>query len=284
MPVVPMIELLNEAYKKGYALGAFNVNNLEMVQAVIEVAEEENSPVIVQAAPSELEYAGWNVLPGMVRSIADNHGVILALHLDHGKTFDDAIRSIRSGLTSVMIDCSTLPFRDNVAQTREIVRVAHAVGVTVEAELGRIGGEEFDIRNSSPDAFMTDPEEARSFVEETDVDTLAIAIGTAHGLYKHEPRLDFDRLDRINKLLGMPLVLHGGTGLSEADIKKAVSLGVAKLNISTASREALIRNFMEFCSEHPENLDLMKVMGHAKESMKKVVRSVIRMLGSDNKV
>ncbi|HHV63343.1 MAG TPA: class II fructose-bisphosphate aldolase [Firmicutes bacterium] len=284
MPAVPMIELLNEAYKGGYALGAFNVNNLEMVQAVIEVAEEERSPVIIQAAPSELEYAGWNVLPGIVKSVAEDHGVTFALHLDHGRTFDDAIRSIRSGLTSVMIDCSTLPLRDNIAQTREIVKVAHAVGVTVEAELGRIGGEEFDIRNSSPDAFMTDPEEARNFVEETGVDTLAVAIGTAHGLYKYEPRLDFDRLDKINRLLGIPLVLHGGTGLPEQDIKRAVSLGVAKLNISTASREAFIRNFVEFSSRYPENLDLMKTMGHAKESMKRVVRSVIRMLGSSNRV
>ena len=196
---------------------------MEIVQAIIQAAELERSPVIMQASQGAIRYAGLEYITGMVRIAAENSTVPVALHLDHGTDFDQVIKCIRSGFTSVMFDGSQLPLEENIATTKKILEIARPIGVSVEAELGKIGGTEDDIHVS--EAAYTDPEEARYFVEQTGVRSLAVAIGTAHGQYKGEPRLDFDRLAAIQRLVNIPIVLHGSSGVPDEAVRKAISWG-----------------------------------------------------------
>ncbi len=189
--LVPMIDLLNAANQGGYAVGAFNVNNLEMIEGILQTAAELKSPVIIATAPGEVNYARPEVLRTLTATIADELGVTCAIHLDHGDSFETAMRCIRAGYTSVMFDGSGLPFEENIAKTAEVVRAAHAVGVTVEGEIGQLMGYEDGVQISEYEASLSDPVEAVAFVERTGVDTLAVSIGTAHGFYKLEPKLDF---------------------------------------------------------------------------------------------
>ncbi|HSH36540.1 ketose-bisphosphate aldolase, partial [Schnuerera sp.] len=216
-------EILQDAHKNNYAVGAFNVNNMEIVQAIIEAAEETNSPVILQASQGGLKYAGVEYIAALGRLAAEKAKVPVALHLDHGTDFDQVMLCIRHGFSSVMIDGSRFDLEGNIAITKKVIEVAHAVGVSVEAELGKIGGTEDDIVVDEREATFTDPNEAKKFVDETDVDYLAIAVGTAHGVYKGEPKLDFDRIKTIKEKLNIPLVLHGSSGVPKEAIEKAVS-------------------------------------------------------------
>ncbi|MEG1993655.1 MAG: class II fructose-1,6-bisphosphate aldolase [Oscillospiraceae bacterium] len=276
--------ILQAAHKGGYAVGAFNVNNMEIVQSIIEAAEELKSPVILAASEGAIKYAGGKYLAALVRLAAEEASVPVSLHLDHGTSFDKIIGCIRNGWTSVMIDGSHFPLEENIAVTKEIVNIAHAVGVSVEAELGRLSGIEDNISVEEKDSIYTNPQEAVTFVKETGVDSLAIAIGTAHGKYKGVPKLDFDRLVEIKKLLDMPIVLHGASGIPEEDIKKAVKLGVNKINIDTDVRQAFTDGVHEAFAENPDVFDPRKILGPAKKHMKAVVMEKIKMFGSDNKV
>ncbi|MBU5436754.1 class II fructose-1,6-bisphosphate aldolase [Tissierella sp. MSJ-40] len=273
-------ELLQDAHKNGYAVGAFNVNNMEIVQAIIEAAEETNSPVILQASQGGIKYAGIEYISNLGKVAARKAKVPVAIHLDHGTDFDQVMLCIRHGFTSVMIDGSRFPLEENIAYTKKVIEVAHAVGVSVEAELGKIGGTEDHITVDEKDATFTDPQEALRFVKETDVDYLAIAVGTAHGVYTGEPKLDFDRIKTIKELLNIPLVLHGSSGVPEESIKKAVSLGINKINIDTDIRMAFAEAVKEFITNNPESIDPRKILGPAKEAMKEVIKEKLHIFGS----
>ena len=276
-------QILDHAHKNNYAVGAFNVSNLEILQAVIKGAEEENSPVIIQTSEGAIAYAGLEELSSMVRLAAKNAKVPVALHLDHGTTYETVIGCVAGGYTSVMIDGSHHDLQGNIDVTKEIVKVAHAAGVSVEAELGRLSGVEDQISVSERDAIYTNPEEAAKFVKETGVDSLAIAIGTAHGKYKGKPVLDFDRLQTIKKSLDMPIVLHGASGIEEDDLKKAVSLGVNKINIDTDLRVAFASAVKNVFEEKDSEFDPRKICGPAKTAITNVVKTKIKMFGSSNK-
>lgn len=273
-------EILQDAHKNNYAVGAFNVNNMEIVQAIIEAAEETNSPVILQASQGGIKYAGVEYIAKLGRLAAEKAKVPVAVHLDHGTDFDQVMLCIRHGFTSVMIDGSRFDLEGNIGITKKVIEVAHAVGVSVEAELGKIGGTEDDITVDERDATFTDPKEAKKFVEETNVDSLAIAVGTAHGPYKGEPKIDFDRIKAIKELLNIPLVLHGSSGVPADSIEKAVSLGINKINIDTDLRIAFTSAIKDFIAENPDNIDPRKVLGPAKEAMKQVIIEKMHLFGS----
>lgn len=283
MPFVTVKEILQDARKGSYAVGTFNTNNMEIVQAIVEAAVEENSPVILQASQGALKYAGIEYITAMVKAAAEIAPIPIALHLDHGTSFEQIVKCIRYGFTSVMIDGSKYPLEENIRITKKVVEIAGAVGVSVEAELGKIGGTEDDISVSEKEAYMTDPQEAVRFVKETGIDSLAIAIGTAHGPYKGEPKLDFDRLEKISSLVDIPLVLHGASGVPEDSIRKAVERGICKINIDTDIRQAFARAVREFLEKNPKEYDPRKILGPAKEEMKKVIREKIRLFGSSGK-
>ncbi len=276
-------EIMDKAHKGGYAVGAFNVNNMEIVQAIIAAAEEEKAPVILQTSEGAIKYAGMDYLHALVKLAADKASVPVALHLDHGTTYSTIISCIANGWTSVMIDGSRFPLDENIAATNEIIKIAHACGVSVEAEIGQLGGIEDNISVDERDARLTSPSEAKKFVDETGVDYLAIAIGTAHGKYKGEPKLDFERLDEIKKLLNIPLVLHGASGVGEDSIKKAVSLGINKINIDTDIRIAFTEGVRSVIEGKPEEFDPRKLCTPAKENMKQVVKTKIQLFGSAGK-
>ena len=276
-------QILDHANEHGYAVGAFNVNNMEQVQAIIQAAEETKSPVIMQASQGALKYAGVEYISAMVKVAAENSEVPVALHLDHGTDFKQIIQCIRNGFTSVMIDASKHVLEENIAITKNIVEIAHAAGVSVEAELGKIGGTEDDITVDERDATMTNPEEAVQFVKESGLDSLAIAVGTAHGPYKGEPKLDFDRIKEIKGKLGIPLVLHGSSGVPEDSIKKAVANGINKINIDTDIRMAFNDAIRNFIANDKDAYDPRKIVGPAREGMKKVIADKMRMFGSSGK-
>ncbi|WP_366923679.1 class II fructose-1,6-bisphosphate aldolase [Metallumcola ferriviriculae] len=283
MPLVTMTELLQEAEKGKYAVGAFNCNNMEIVQAIVAAAEEESAPVIIQASQGAIKYAGLEYIVGLVRVAAAGSKVPIALHIDHGTSFEQVMRCIREGFTSVMIDGSKLPLEENIALTNRVLDVARAVGVSVEAELGKIGGTEDDVSVSEREASLTDPEEAKIFVEKTGVDALAIAIGTAHGQYKGEPKLDFDRLEKVRQLVDVPIVLHGSSGVPSEAIAKAIKIGVSKVNIDTNLREAFVNRTREVLAANPNEIDPRKILGPAREAMKEVIKEKIRLFGSSQK-
>ncbi|TCT14317.1 fructose-bisphosphate aldolase class II [Natranaerovirga pectinivora] len=276
-------EILDHAHKLGYAVGAFNTNNLETTQAIIQAAEEEKSPVIIQSSQTAITYAGIDELYQMVKGIAGRASVPVCLHLDHGTDWAAVMQCLRTGWTSVMFDGSKYDLAKNIEITKSVVEIARPMGVSVEAELGKIGGVEDHINVSEKDATMTDPDEAVEFVEKTGVDYLAIAIGTAHGMYKGDPNLDFDRLETIKKLLNMPIVLHGASGISEEDIKKAVSLGVNKINIDTELRLAFQQAVHKVVRETPDVYDPRKILGPATLAIKEVVKGKIKMFGSSGR-
>lgn len=280
MPLVAGKELINLAENEGIAIGSFNVNNMEIVQAIAEAAEEEASPAILQASQGAIKYAGLEYIVSLVYTASKQISVPIALHLDHGTSFEQNMRCIRKGFTSVMFDGSAQPLKENIRQTREVVKVGQAVGVSVEGELGKIAGTEDDITVSDREAMLTDPQEAAQFSSETGVDYLAVAIGTAHGPYKGEPKLDFDRLTRIKELTGVPIVLHGASGVSEESIGKAIELGVRKINIDTSLRQAFTSGLKGVIEENPGQYDPRKLLGPAKDSMKAVIKEKMRLFGS----
>lgn len=284
MSLVTMRELLQEADKGGYAVGAFNANNMEIVQAIIGAAQEENSPVILQASQGAIKYAGIEYIVGVVKTAAEKATVPVALHLDHGTSFEQIVQCVRYGFSSVMIDGSKYPLEENIALVNKVIEVAKkGAGLSVEAELGKIGGTEDDISVDEREALMTVPEEAVEFVKRTDLDALAIAIGTAHGAYKGVPKLDFDRLKKINSLVDIPLVLHGASGVPDEAITQAISLGICKINIDTQLRQAFVGGVKEALAAKPDEIDPRKLLGPAREAMKAIVKEKMRLFGCAGK-
>lgn len=283
MSLVPISDLLKEAEAGGYAVGAFNCNNMEIVQAIIAAAEAEKSPVIMQASQGAIKYAGIEYITAMAKIAAENASVPVALHLDHGTSFDQVMLCIRKGFSSVMIDGSKLPFDENVELTKRVIAVARAVGVSVEAELGKIGGTEDDVHVDERDALFTKPEEAKEFVERTGVDALAVAIGTAHGQYKGTPELDFPRLEKIRAIVDVPIVLHGSSGVPDEAIQKAIKIGVRKVNIDTNIREAFVQACRDVLNKDAKEIDPRKVLGPARDAATAIIREKIRVFGSSGR-
>lgn len=283
MALVAVHELLKKADREGYAVGAFNANNMEIVQAIVKAAELENSPVIMQASQGAITYAGLEYITGIVRIAAENSKVPVALHLDHGTDFVQVVRCFHSGFTSVMFDGSKLSLEDNIAITNRVLEMARPCGVSVEAELGKIGGTEDHVMVSDQEAMFTDPQEAKYFVEKTGVDSLAIAIGTAHGQYKGEPQLDFERLKIIRELTGVPIVLHGSSGVPDEAVRKAIELGVRKVNIDTNIREAFVGALRQVIADKPDEIDPRKLLGPARDATIEIIRDKIRVFGSSGK-
>ncbi len=305
--LISLSSLLQKAQKDRYAVGAFNVNNLETLQAVMDAAEKEKAPVIVQTSEGAIEYAGMEELAALVHIAAKKSKRPVVFHLDHGKNADLVMEAIESGwYTSVMFDGSSLSFEENVAATKKIVARAHKKNISVEAELGAIAGIEDFVNVKERDAHLTSPEQAALFVKKTGCDALAIAIGTRHGAFKyeHESQLDFARLKKIAERVSVPLVLHGASGVpahiktlctkygceiasakgvSDAHIKKAVSLGICKVNIDTDLRIAFDAGIRKFLHDKPDVIDPREILNPAKELMTKVVRHKMKMFGCSNK-
>lgn len=283
MPLVPLTEVLHRASRAGYAVGAFNCHNMEVVQSIARAAEAEQSPVIIQASQGAIRYAGLEYITSLVKQAVQEVTVPVVLHLDHGTSLQQVVQCIRYGFTSVMIDGSKLPLQENIELTAEVVRIARAVGVSVEAEIGKIGGTEDDISVKESEAFLTDPEEACRFAQDTGVDALAIAIGTAHGQYKGEPKLDYNRLEKINRLVSCPLVLHGSSGVPDESLKRAIRLGIRKINIDTNIREAFVGAIREVLDLNPEEIDPRNILDPAREAAEKIIREKIKVFGSSHK-
>lgn len=286
MPLVTSKEMLIDAQKNNYAIGAFNANNMEIVQATIETAEEERSPVIVQASQGAIKYAGLDMIVSMVKSLAEKATIPVVLHLDHGTDYYQNILCLRAGFTSLMFDGSKLPFDENVAMARKVVEMAHVCDVPVEAEIGQIGkmdaSDEPGVARERIKEFMADPEEAARFVKMTEIDSLAAAVGTIHGCQEQIAQLDIPRIEKIRDLTGVPLVLHGASGASDEEIRKGIAAGISKINIDTRIRMAFTKAARDFLNQNPDEIDPRKILGPAKEAAKEVIRGRIRVLGSNN--
>lgn len=280
MPLVPMTEFLPQAKAGRFAVGQFNMNNLEFAQAITEAAKEEQSPFIFGVSEGALKYMGLEYTVALAKTAADTSGLPIALHLDHGSSFEVAMKCIRAGFSSVMFDGSHYPYEENIRLTKEVVRAAHAMGISVEGELGTIGGVEDDINVDEAEAALANPEEAIRFWEETGVDCVAIAVGTAHGMYKGEVKIRFDIIEQVASAIPVPVVLHGGSGVPDEQIRRAVSLGVGKINVNTENQVACTNTIREIFDKDKKVYDPRKYMGPAKAAMKEVVRSKIRLFGS----
>ena len=300
MPLVTSKEMFTKAYEGKYAVGAFNVNNMEIIQGIVDAAKEEHAPLILQVSAGARKYAKHVYLIKLVEAAVEDSGLPICLHLDHGEDFDICKSCVDGGFTSVMIDGSKHPFEENIALTRRVVEYAHAKGVVVEAELGKLAGVEDAVKVNAKDATYTDPDQAVEFVQRTGVDSLAIAIGTSHGAYKFkgDPSLDFARLDKISSLLpNFPLVLHGAStvlpefvakcnqyggkidgaqGVPEAMLLKAGKSGVCKINIDTDLRLALTAAVREHFALHPGDFDPRQYLKPAREAIKGMVQHKIK--------
>ena len=321
MPLVTSKEMFEKAYNGGYAIGAFNVNNMEIIQGITEAAKECNAPVILQVSKGARAYANRTYLVKLVEAACIETGLPIVLHLDHGDTFETCKSCIDDGFTSVMIDASSKPFEENIEITRQVVEYAHAHGVVVEAELGTLAGVEDDVKVSAEDSSYTRPEDVEEFVRRTGCDSLAIAIGTSHGAYKFKPEqctrnaegilvpppLRFDILEEVSKRLpGFPIVLHGSSsvpqewvkiinenggkmpdavGVPEEQLREASKLAVCKINIDSDLRLAMTGTIRQFFNEHPEKFDPREYLKPARENIKQLVKhKIIDVLGCDNKI
>jgi len=271
-------KMLLDAQRGGYAVGAFNAENLEMVQAIVAAAVEARSPVIIQTTPSTLKYASPRAFVGMVRAVAEFADADVALHLDHGSDFALCSQCLRAGYTSIMIDGSKASLDGNIALSRRVAEMCHAADVPVEAELGEVGGKEDSLESSGD--HMTNPADAARFVRETDVDSLAVGIGTAQGVYKNAPHLDIDRLAEIHAVVSAPLVLHGASGLTEKNVRDCIARGICKVNFATELRQAFTAAVREFLAADGEVFDPKKYGKPAREAVKAQVLARMAVCGS----
>ncbi|MGB9680103.1 MAG: class II fructose-1,6-bisphosphate aldolase [Thermoanaerobacteraceae bacterium] len=310
MPLVTTKEMFKKAYEGKYAIGAFNVNNMEIIQGIVDAAKEEQAPLILQVSAGARKYAKHIYLTKLVEAAIEDSGDLpITLHLDHGADFEICKACIDGGFTSVMIDGSRFPFDENIELTKKVVEYAHERGVVVEAELGKLSGIEDDVKVKEHEAAFTDPDQAAEFVEKTGVDSLAVAIGTSHGAYKFkgEPKLDFDRLEEITKRLpkGFPIVLHGAStvlpefvdmcnkyggnipgakGVPEDMLRKAASMGVVKINIDTDLRLAMTAAVRKHLAEHPDHFDPREYLKDGRDAIKEMVKhKITNVLGCNNK-
>ena len=282
MPFVTTKKMLQDAQDGHYAVGAFNVENMEMVMAVSEAAEEMNAPVIMQTTPSTVKYAGLDYYLANVKAAAERADIPVALHLDHGSSYGLAMQALRTGYTSIMIDGSHEGFEDNVVLTKAVVDACRPSGIPVEAELGKVGGKEDDLDGGDGDGY-TDPNQAKEFVERTGASSLAVAIGTAHGLYKGEPKLEQERLSNIRQVVSVPLVLHGASGVPDEAVREAIRRGICKVNYATELRIAYSNGIKEVLKTDPDIIDPKKYGAIGKKYVKTFVMEKIRNCGCVNK-
>ena len=275
-------ELLTDAMRGGYAIGAFNVENMEMVMAVLAAAEAKNSPVIMQTTPSTIKYAGVDYYYANVKAAAERTKIPVVMHLDHGDSFARAMAAYRAGYTSIMIDGSKLPLEENIALTKKVVEACHPGGVYVEGELGKVGGKEDDLEGDDENPY-TDPDEAKIFVERTGVDYLAIGVGTAHGVYKGTPHVNTDLIAAIRDMVHIPLVLHGTSGVPDEQVAASVRNGICKVNYATDLRIAFTKGVKEFMAEQPEAFDPKKYARQGMDEVQKYVGQKIEVCGSAGK-
>ena len=282
MPLVTTKQMLLDAQKGNYAVGAFNVENMEMVMAVMEAAEELKSPVIMQTTPSTVKYAGLDFFLANVKAAAERASVPVAMHLDHGSSFELAMQAYRTGYTSIMIDGSHGSFEENIAVSKAVADACTPSGIPVEAELGKVGGKEDDLDGGDHNPY-TDPDQAVEFVKRTGITSLAVAIGTAHGVYKGEPKLDLDRLSEIREVVDIPLVLHGTSGVPDETVTECVNRGICKVNYATDLRIAFTKGVSEVFSENPDVIDPKKYNACGKERVKEYVMSKMKVCKSVGK-
>lgn len=284
MALVTLQEILAGAAAslQPYAVGAFNVHNMEFVQGVIEAAEIENAPVILMVGEPMLHYFGMGWIAALCRYAAECTKLPVVIHLDHSRNFANIVKAIKCGFSSVMIDGSRLRLPENIALTRKVVEVARAARASVEGELGAIGGKEDDVE--TPAGCFTDPDEARQFVAETGVDALAVAIGNRHGLYKGEPRLDFERLAKIREAVDCPLVMHGGSDIPDDQVRRSVELGIRKFNVGTELKIAFKKGVAGALESKPESFEVPHLLGPARREVVEVARRKMRLLGCSGKV
>lgn len=287
MSLVTTKEMLKKAQKGRYAVGAFNANNMEIIQAIIETAEEEKAPAILQASQGAIEYAGLDNIVAMVKVMAEKVTVPIALHLDHGTDYYQNIKCLRAGFTSLMFDGSKLPFEENVKITKKVVEMAHTCGIPVEAELGQIGkmgdSDEPGVALEKVKETMADPYEAAKFVELTKIDFLAAAVGTIHGCRTPFAKLDIPRIEKIRELTDVPLVLHGASGVNDEEVRKGISAGICKINIDTRIRMIFTEKIRELIKINPQEIDPRKLLGPAREVAKEVIRERMRVFGCSGK-
>lgn len=276
-------EMLLYAQKNNYGIPAFNIHTLEILQGVLEGAEELKSPIIIATTPGTVKYIGLDYLVALFKVAAEKQNIPIAFHLDHCEDVELIKECIKAGYRSVMIDASSKPYEENIKITKEVVEFAHKYGATVEAELGRLAGTEENIKVEEKSAMLTDPNKALEFVEKTEVDSLAIAIGTAHGLYKAKPEIDFERLKEIKEKVDIPLVLHGASGVPDEDVEKAISYGICKVNISTELKVPYQENIRKFLIDNPKEYDPRKYLTYGKEGVKEVVKNKIKICNSKNR-
>lgn len=275
-------EMLKQAQKNRYAVPAFNIHNLETLQVVVEVAGELKSPVIIAGTPSTIcDYAGADYIVAMTEVAAEKYDIPIAIHLDHFEDVNVIKNYIDIGFKSCMIDASKKSFEENIRIVKDVVQYAHKYDAVVEAELGKLIGKEDDLIVDEKDSVYTNPDDALEFVNRTEVDSLAVAIGTAHGLYKGEPKLDFDRLIEIRNKVSVPLVLHGASDVPDELVKKAISLGICKVNVATDLKIPFSNAVKKYFNEHPDANDPRKYMTPGKEAMKEIVKHKIIVCGSD---
>jgi len=287
MAFVTTKEMLKDAQKGRYGIGAFNANNMEIIQAIIETAEEEKAPVILQASQGAIKYAGLDMIVAIVKVMAEKAKIPVALHLDHGTDYYQNIKCLRAGFTSLMYDGSKLPFDENVEMTKKVVEMAHACDIPVEAELGQIGkmgdSDEPGVALERVKESMAVPEEAAKFVELTGIDFLAAAVGTIHGCRTPFAKLDIPRIERIRELTGIPLVLHGASGANDEEVKKGIAAGICKINIDTRIRMKFTEKMGEIIKTNPEEIDPRKILGPAKDAAKEIIRDRMRVFGCSGK-
>ncbi len=308
MSLISAKEILDDADKNGYAVGAFNVNNMEFLQLVFLAAESEKSPVIIAASEGAIKYAGPDMLFSMTKTLSDAYpNIPVALHLDHGSNLNAVMIAIKAGFTSVMIDASHFPFEENLKITKQVVSICHPLGISVEAELGRLKGVEDNVSVAERDAVLVNPKEANDFVASSGIDFLAPAIGTSHGAFKFkgEAKLDFERLKKVKELTGIPLVLHGASSVPEAASKKfeefggdlkgakgvpfdvlkeAIKFGINKVNTDTDLRISFLAKVRESIANDKSQIDPRKIFGPAKDYVVEVIKERMRILGSSNRI
>jgi fructose-bisphosphate aldolase class II len=281
--LVSMKEMLIKAVKDKYAVGQYNINNLEWTIAILEESQANNAPVILGVTAGAAKYmGGWNTVVAMIKGLIKDKSITIpvAIHLDHGENFETCKKAIEAGFTSVMIDASSLPFEENIKETKRVVEFAHQHGVSVEAELGHVGGQEDDM---VAELMYADPKECEIMAKSTGIDCLAPALGSVHGPYQGEPKLGFKEMEEVQKLTNIPLVLHGGSGIPEQQVKRAISLGTAKINVNTESQQEWTKIVRQTLEKDKEVYDPRKIIGPGKEGIKKVVREKIAIFGTKNR-
>jgi len=283
MPYVNTKEMLISAREGKYVVGGFNIVNHTSLVAVIEAASKKNSPVIVQTSQKTVVEMGYNILPAVIKELAEQSGVPVAMILDHGTDPDIIDKCIKSGWSSVMVDGSSYPYKKNIEITKRVVEAAHKKGVTVEGELGHIGGKEEHINVDEKSILLTDPGKVNDFAQKTGIDSLAVAIGTKHGFYDSHYELDFNRLGRIMDVTDFPIVIHGCSGLAEKDLARLISFGPSKMNISTEIKHVYIDSCKKYIEEHPDEYEPVKKISYVKDRVKELVEKYMDIFKSSGK-